>query len=278
MAVVMLIITLMTYLFVVPLVNTAASYFAYLIEAPSGGWTAYTEIANSTVWGVLASHLGLITVIFIVWGYLRFVQQRRMVWLWSVSPGVRWRFGVICLFVCVIVVGAVSTYRWFTATGWNPEPKWIWFLVVVVLTTPFQALAEEVLFRGYLMQLCGSILRNDWFAIIATALIFALFHGSQDPWLFGSRFTFGLLAGFLVLKTGGLEAAVAIHILNNLCAYGLAILTGTVADIRSATSVSWTQAVTEASMYAVCAAICWGIAVKLRVPTKVRSTPTKVSK
>jgi hypothetical protein len=56
-----------------------------------------------------------------------------------------------------------------------------------------------------------------------TALLFALAHGAQSPWLFADRLVFGLLASLLVWRTGGLEIAVAMHAANNLLAFGLAI-------------------------------------------------------
>jgi membrane protease YdiL (CAAX protease family) len=105
---------------------------------------------------------------------------------------------------------------------------------------------------------------------MGTAVVFALFHGVQNPWLFGSRLVFGLLAGILVWRTGGLEAAVAIHVINNLCALGLATVTGTVSDIRTMTEVGWTQGVSDVVMFGLSAVACWGIAVGMRVSTVVR--------
>ena len=272
MAGVMVVMVLASYLIVVPLINNLVDYLGYRLQGSDLSWGDYADQATAfgNIWGVLAAHLGLAAMILVVWAYLHFIHHRPLSWLWSVSPGVRWRYGLICLMVALVVIGAVTAYHWFSGTGWQPMAGWGWYVGVILVTTPFQALAEEVLFRGYLMQLFGSIVRQVWFPIIATAVVFALFHGTQNPWLFGSRLVFGILAGVLVWRTGGLEAAVAIHIINNLCAFGLAIGLGNLSELRTTTTVDWGQAVLDVGMFAVCAAACWGIAVKMRVPIRAR--------
>jgi uncharacterized protein len=55
-------------------------------------------------------------------------------------------------------------------------------------------------------------------------VLFALAHGiGQSPPVFFDRLAFGLVAGVLVIATGGLEAAIAMHVLNNFVAFGFAI-------------------------------------------------------
>ena len=59
--------------------------------------------------------------------------------------------------------------------------------------------------------------------MLLPALLFALAHGAQDAPIFVDRFAFGLVAGVLVITTGGLEAGIAMHVLNNFLAFGLAL-------------------------------------------------------
>jgi len=271
-AVAAVVVLLAAYVIVVPLINTGVIYLGFVTEAPGTNWAAYSKNASGfgTVWGVLAAHLGLAAMIFVVWGLFHFMHHRPLSWLWSVSPGVRWRYAFLAFVASAVLLGAYAAYNWVRSDGWNPPDGWVWYVVVVVLTTPFQALAEEVMFRGYLMGVFGLIMRNVWFPVVGTALVFALMHGVQNPWLFADRFAFGLLAGVLVWKTGGLEAAVAIHVVNNLCAFGLGIATGTLAQTRTTTAVGWSQAAWDVGTFAACAAACWGIARWLRVPVKVK--------
>ena len=51
------------------------------------------------------------------------------------------------------------------------------------------------------------------------SVVFALLHGTQNLPLFADRLVFGLLAGLLVWRTGGLEAGIAAHVINNVFAY-----------------------------------------------------------
>ena len=268
----MAVMLLASYAIVVPLVNTGVMRLGFTTDSGGLSWEDYYRVAQqqSSIWSIIGSHLGLATMIAVVWAYYRFIHRRRMEWMWSVSPGVRWRYGILCVGVALIVVGAVAGYNWVTGPGWAPADNWRWYLMTICISVPFQALAEEVVFRGYLMQLFGSIIRNVWFPIVGTALIFAILHGYQNPWLFGSRFLFGVIAGILVWRTGGLEAAVAIHIVNNLLVYMLSIFTGTVAEVRGADSIPWTQTLTDLGMFTVCALGCWAVAVGMRVPLKVR--------
>jgi hypothetical protein len=98
---------------------------------------------------------------------------------------------------------------------------------VILLTTPLQAAGEEYFFRGWMSQWIGSLLRWRWLALIVpavvSAVLVAMAHGAQSPWLFADRLVFGLVASLLVWRTGGLEVAVALHAANNLVAFGLAI-------------------------------------------------------
>ena len=69
--------------------------------------------------------------------------------------------------------------------------------------------------------------------MVASALVFALFHGTQNLPLFLDRFGFGLLAGVLVVRTGGLEAGIAAHVANNVFAFVWAGLTRTIAEVKA---------------------------------------------
>jgi membrane protease YdiL (CAAX protease family) len=101
-----------------------------------------------------------------------------------------------------------------------------WMLVVVLLTTPLQSAAEEYVFRGYLSQaIAGWVRHPQAGALVAgllSALLFAAAHGAQDPLTFLDRFAFGLAASALVWLTGGLEAAIVLHAVNNVLIFVLA--------------------------------------------------------
>ncbi len=93
-------------------------------------------------------------------------------------------------------------------------------MLFVVLLVPFQAAAEEIVFRGLFMQVLGSWLRSPWFGILIPSIGFALAH-IYNIWGLAVVGLMGGVAAWLTWRTGGLEAAVAIHVVNNLIAFGL---------------------------------------------------------
>ena len=105
-----------------------------------------------------------------------------------------------------------------------------WLLVVVLLTTPLQSAAEEYVFRGYFSQaIAGWIGRPQAGAIVAavtTAALFSALHAPPDVPTFLDRFAFGLAASAVVWLTGGLEAAIVLHAVNNVLVFVLAGLLG----------------------------------------------------
>jgi membrane protease YdiL (CAAX protease family) len=58
------------------------------------------------------------------------------------------------------------------------------------------------------------------------AVLFAAAHGWGTVWGFTDLVVMGLLCGWLTVRTGGLEAAVAMHVVNNVSAFGLAAAFG----------------------------------------------------
>lgn len=88
---------------------------------------------------------------------------------------------------------------------------------------PFQAAFEEVVFRGYLMQGFALTLRNRWFPLLMTSILFGLMH-SLNPEVkeFGffsmmpQYMLFGLIFGFATILDDGIEAAIGAHSANNI--------------------------------------------------------------
>lgn len=96
------------------------------------------------------------------------------------------------------------------------------FVLLGIALTPIQTSSEELLFRGYLLQLTYRIGRRVWVPVVATSLLFAYVHffsvgDSIVQWpVFLGYFAFGLLAALVTLKDGGLELALGMHAANNI--------------------------------------------------------------
>ncbi len=186
---------------------------------------------------------------FLVTWWLHRLKPR---WVSSVAPRLRWRYLLACLGLALVALLASLVVGTLLPLAPGEAPvgeanefttRTRDFLLVIVLLTPLQAAGEEYLFRGYLTQAFGSLAwgrrLSQALAVLGPALVFALFHGlSQDPPVFFDRFAFGVVAGILVIRTGGLEAGIAMHVLNNFLAFGLALAFGDLTSALNATGGS----------------------------------------
>ncbi len=205
------------------------------VQKPNPAGLAYINVALAT----------LIPTAMLINRVLHGLAPR---WLASVAGRLRWRFLFACLGVAVVAliatlaVGAVvpgqssdvgGHANAFTTTTRD-------YLLVILFLTPFQAAGEEYLFRGYLTQAFGGLAHRAWVAVLVPAFLFGLAHGiGQSIPVFFDRFAFGVVAGILVILTGGLEAGIAMHVLNNFVAFGLALAYGDMASTLNPTGGSW---------------------------------------
>lgn len=138
----------------------------------------------------------------------------------SVVGGFRWRWLARCLMITVPIFVIFLGLQF--ATGWNygPRPKqWVILLIMVIIAIPFQSAGEEYAFRGLVLQNVGAWFRNARVglvvAMVPSVILFALAHGSFDPWVFADLAIFALSSCFVAWRTGGLEASIALHASNN---------------------------------------------------------------
>ena len=232
---------------------------------------------------LLGLNLGLASMIPVTWFVMRVLHNLRPRWLTSVVPRMRWRFFGICLglaFVALaaqVLVGSVLPGQGSGVGGRLNDftTSTAITALVVLLTTPLQAAGEEYLFRGYLLQAVGSLFGNKWVAIGTTGLLFALAHGAQNFPLFFDRLAFGLIAAWLVTRTGGLEAGIALHVLNNFLAFGLALSYGNLSETLNVSEASWWNIVLTVTQSAVYAALVLYVARRMGLQTRTRPPSTQ---
>ena len=247
------------------------------------------ELDDPTPLGLAYLNVSLALAIPVTWAISRVLHGLRPGWLASVLPRIRWRWVLVCfglsfvaLFATLVVSALVPStaespevsghLNDFTTTTRN-------FLLVVVFLTPLQAAGEEYAFRGYLTQAFGNLF-GPWFgrpvaAVLLPALLFALAHGAQSPPVFFDRFAFGIVAGLLVVLTGGLEAGIAMHVLNNWLAFGLALAFGDMASTLNPVGGSWwTIPVTLTQSLVYLGLVVWvGRRIGLRTTTETPAGP-----
>jgi len=94
--------------------------------------------------------------------------------------------------------------------------------VLALVTIPFQAGFEELVFRGYLMQGFAVASRNRWLPIVVTSLLFGLMHGINPEvkeygflTMIPQYVFFGLVFAILTMMDDGIELAIGAHTANN---------------------------------------------------------------
>ncbi|MGO1975390.1 MAG: lysostaphin resistance A-like protein [Propionibacteriaceae bacterium] len=171
----------------------------------------------------------------------------------SVAGRIRWKWLLRCVLVTLPLWAAYLAFSVIVDPeayqGERPE-QWIALLVIAVVMVPFQAAGEEYAFRGWFLISLGS-----WFPLrvlalvlpgIPSVLLFALAHGSMDGWVLADLGFFAAAATILVWRTGGLEAGIAIHTVNNVMIFAVVITMGGFQDafVGAETTGSWQAALT----------------------------------
>jgi membrane protease YdiL (CAAX protease family) len=177
------------------------------------------------------------------------VNGMRLGWISSVIGRLRWKWMAVTFGLAFVALLATVVVGSFVPAAGDPADSsgglnnWTDttrdFVIVIVLLTPLQAAGEEYAFRGYLTQAFGGLFRNRVAAVLIPAVLFALAHGAQDAPVFVDRLAFGIVAGILVIATGGLEAGIAMHVLNNFLAYGFALAFSDMTTALNPTGGSW---------------------------------------
>ncbi|TMR07283.1 CPBP family intramembrane metalloprotease [Actinomadura soli] len=224
--------------------------------------------------------------LFAAWG----IQRRRPGTLSSVAGRIRWRWLLACcglaVLFCVVSYGTSILAGASLDDQAGGDEHWVgWddFLipaVVIVLLVPFQATAEEYVFRGWMLQAVGActlenakrrvgralsvVFRTPWPGIVVGSALFTSGHG-YTGWGILDIFAFGAIAAWLAARTGGLESAIALHVFNNLMAFLVSAAVGEL-DIEQG-SVPWQVVAADiVPMVLYAAAVVW-LARRMKIQT-----------
>jgi membrane protease YdiL (CAAX protease family) len=174
----------------------------------------------------VATHVDFMLLILGTWVLHVFWHRRPWRSLITTRQAISWRrifqgaavWGVIML--CSVGIESVffpGQYVWsFDAQ------RWLLFLMLALLLTPIQCAAEEVFFRGYLLQAFGRISRHPVVAASLSSVMFTLPHlanpevAANGMWIMVvSYFTMGLFFALVALRDARLELSIGAHTANN---------------------------------------------------------------
>lgn len=145
----------------------------------------------------------------------------------SVAFRLRWRWMLWCAVPALVVTAVSIGLPWIVAplTGETITPVEVdpalfaLLAVIIVLLVPLQATAEEYVFRGLLLQVVGAWVKAWPLAVIIATVLFTIGHTQYEIWGMLSVAVMGLGFAIVTLRTGGLEAAIALHVINNVAAF-----------------------------------------------------------
>lgn len=179
-----------------------------------------------TLWPYLAINFTLLAMLVGVLLTVRLVHGRPILSLITPHERINWRriaqgFGVYFVLIAAVTFGEAlfkpDEYQ-FTF-DWR---QFLIFLPIAILVTPLQATAEELLFRGYLMQGMGLLARHAAVPVVGSAVLFMAAHLANPevgehayliPLLY---LLLGLFLAFITVKSNSLELAIGVHAANNL--------------------------------------------------------------
>ena len=125
----------------------------------------------------------------------------------------------------IFTIGSTLIYFYFSPTDFEINfnaSAFFPFVIIALLTIPFQTSFEEYFFRGHLMQGLGLGSNNKLFPLIITSVLFGLMHwGNPEVAAFGPIVMIyyigtGFFLGIITLMDDGLELALGFHAANNL--------------------------------------------------------------
>lgn len=192
-----------------------------------GSDNAFADFAGSRV-GLATAILTLGAIWPGVWLAIRLVHRRRLRTLFGADDRIAGTDFGRAMAATLLVAVAVSAFTLVTepkvARTDLPLSSWLTMVPVLGLILLIQTSAEEVLFRGYLLQSLAHRFRSAWVWAVLPTAIFASAHWfpGAKPWMNAtvivSIFIFAMTAVLLVRRTGNLGAAMGMHFANNLVA------------------------------------------------------------
>jgi len=150
--------------------------------------------------------------------------------------------------VYLLLVGLTSLVEYLT----NPEiyaltlnwQRFVPFALLILIFTPIQTTAEELFFRGYLLQATGHISRSFLGLALFNGLVFMIPHLANPEIASGPLllalyfFGIGAFFAFITLRDNGLELAIGAHAANNMYAAIFANYTNSVMPTDSIFTVT----------------------------------------
>ncbi len=166
----------------------------------------------------------------------KFIHYRTFTSLITTKRKIQWsRFWIgFLVYGGLIAAGSVIDYSISPETysfSFDASKFWI-ALPFILIMTPLQAAAEELVFRGYVIQSFGLKIKNGMLLSVISGFMFTLPHLMNPEVTASSKtgvisticmilnyFFVGMIFAMITIKTNSLEAAIGAHAVNNLIGF-----------------------------------------------------------
>ena len=195
------------------------------IFTPGLGESLMYEIqSGQTIFATLSS-LGLIALMIpALWLVLRLLHKRSLRTLLGPSGKIIWRLwlGAAAVILVLAVVDAIATFASAELTQQMSFLKWTAWLAPSLVLLFLQTTAEEMVFRGYLLQQLAARFKSRWIWWVLPSVIFGAFHwnpvtfGANAWMVVGTTTLMGLILSDITARFGSLSPAMGLHFANNL--------------------------------------------------------------
>lgn len=193
-----------------------AYVYGLTLQLPLGPVAEFAAV-NASILMLMVGVLGVTLLLHRRHWRTLVTPQSRIDWRRMATGGAMW--GVL------LFLGAIAESLLFPGRySWTPDwSRWPAFVVAALLLTPLQCLAEEIAFRGYLMQGLSRLWRHPVFVAVASSAVFTLPHlynpevAAYGPGIMAvNYFAMALFLATITLCDGRLELAIGAHTANNL--------------------------------------------------------------
>lgn len=194
-------------------------------ETANDAWLNIGMDSNLYLFLMILSFVAGLLMLYLA---VRAIHKKKWKWIVTSRENIDWKrvfFGVTVWGAISVIFIGLDIFLSPESYEWNFKPIPFFTLVLVsILFIPLQTSLEEHLFRGYYMQAIGMWVKNRWFPLIVTSVIFGLLHGANPEidkigyiafvFYIGTGFFFGIVT----LLDEGTELAIGMHAINNIIA------------------------------------------------------------
>ncbi len=202
--------------------------YVFTDSNPATSFSGTGFVGVPVVLDFLVTILSFIPLIVATLLAVRFIHVRSLRSLVTGEEHVRWRrifagAGIWLILAALVSIVEALLYPGRYVLTFQPATLLV-YAIVALIFIPIQTSAEELFFRGYLLQWMGLRLKNKWILAFLNGVLFFLPHTLNPEMtvnflLIGlGYFAMGFFFALITLQDNGLELALGMHAGNNLFA------------------------------------------------------------